>query len=153
MNRDDILRMAREAGAYEPTNEDDWAFELVDLERFAALVAAAERGKCGECGKASAEGWALYCVKCCEDSMVKTAVAAEREACAKVCVDLVLAFAGRADLTALQCAEAIRARGEEPKRHPGYIAGDHWLEAAYTRVCTGESEAEVMADYGWSREK
>ena len=43
MDRNDIVRMAREAGAYEPTNEDDWAFELVDLERFAALVAAAER--------------------------------------------------------------------------------------------------------------
>ena len=43
MNRDDIARMAREAGAYEPTNENDWAFELVDLERFAALVAAHER--------------------------------------------------------------------------------------------------------------
>ena len=46
MNRDDIIRMAHEAGAYEPTNEDDWAFELVDLERFAALVAAAEREAC-----------------------------------------------------------------------------------------------------------
>ena len=49
-------------------------------------------------------------------------------------------------------AKAIRARGEEPKRHPGYIIGDHWLQAAYTRVCTGETEAEVMADYGWQRE-
>lgn len=49
-------------------------------------------------------------------------------------------------------AADIRARGEEPKRHPGYIVGDHWLQAAYTRVCTGETEAEVMADYGWQRE-
>ena len=50
------------------------------------------------------------------------------------------------------CAERIRERGEEPKRHPGYIIGDHWLQAAYTRICTGETEDEVMADYGWQRE-
>ena len=48
-------------------------------------------------------------------------------------------------------AEATRERGEEPKRHPGYIIGDHWLQAAYTRVCTGETEDEVMTDYGWQR--
>ena len=47
------------------------------------------------------------------DAKIELAIAAEREACAKVCVDLVLAFAGRADLTALQCAAAIRARGEK----------------------------------------
>ena len=41
------------------------------------------------------------------------AVAAEREACAKVIDDLSLAHPGRADLTALQCAAAIRARGEK----------------------------------------
>jgi hypothetical protein len=35
----------------------------------------------------------------------------EREACAKVCDELVLAHPGRADLTADQCATAIRARG------------------------------------------
>ena len=35
----------------------------------------------------------------------------EREACAKVCDDLVLAHPGRADLTAQQCAFAIRERG------------------------------------------
>jgi hypothetical protein len=37
---------------------------------------------------------------------------AEREACAKVIDDLSLAHPGRADLTALQCAAAIRARGQ-----------------------------------------
>jgi hypothetical protein len=39
--------------------------------------------------------------------------AAEREACAKVCEDLTLAHPGRADLTADQCAAAIRAKGRE----------------------------------------
>jgi hypothetical protein len=47
---------------------------------------------------------------------------------------------------------AINERGEQPKRHPGYIMGEHWLQAAYTRICTGETEAEVMSDYGWRRE-
>jgi hypothetical protein len=37
--------------------------------------------------------------------------AAEREACAKVVEELVLAYPGRADLTAKQCAFAIRERG------------------------------------------
>ena len=41
----------------------------------------------------------------------KLVAAAEREECAKVCDDLVLAHPGRADLTAQQCALAIRERG------------------------------------------
>jgi hypothetical protein len=80
MNRDDIVRMAREAG-FEADESvcDVWATDgywAEELERFAALVIAAQR-------------------------------------------------------------------------HPGYIIGDHWLQAAYTRVCTGEDVRDVMADYGW----
>ena len=37
--------------------------------------------------------------------------AAEREECAKVCDSVVIEHPGRADLTADQCAAAIRARG------------------------------------------
>jgi DNA-directed RNA polymerase subunit N (RpoN/RPB10) len=103
---------------------------------------------CGECGKSAAEGWALYCVQCYEASMVKAAVAAEREACALVAES----YEPLCDTCPSGVANAIRARGEEPKRHPGYIIGDHWLQAAYTRICTGETEADVMADYGWQRE-
>lgn len=44
---------------------------------------------------------------------IAVAVAAEREACAKIIDDLSLAHPGRADLTALQCAAAIRARGQQ----------------------------------------
>ena len=43
--------------------------------------------------------------------MVRRIEAAEREACAKVCEELVLAYAGNASATANQCADAIRARG------------------------------------------
>ena len=43
---------------------------------------------------------------------LKMAREEEREACAKVADDLTLAHPGRADLTADQCAAAIRARGQ-----------------------------------------
>jgi hypothetical protein len=55
MNRDDIIRMAREAGAERNSDFPDWSFEDGPLERFAALVAAA------------------------------LVAAAEREACAQLC--------------------------------------------------------------------
>jgi hypothetical protein len=45
-------------------------------------------------------------------NMVEMAVEEEREACARTIDDLVLEHPGRADLTAQQCAQAIRARGE-----------------------------------------
>jgi hypothetical protein len=50
MNRDDIIRMAWEARAY-PTAQTDgslWLFSESHLERFAALVAAAEREACAK---------------------------------------------------------------------------------------------------------
>jgi hypothetical protein len=48
MNRDDIIRMAREAGAERNNDFPDWSFEDGQLERFAALVAAAERQACAQ---------------------------------------------------------------------------------------------------------
>lgn len=119
MNRDDIIRMAREADlcpwvVVVPENE------AKRLESFAALVAAHER-----------------------------------EAAAKECETLLPSkriFDQRYYEAIEDCVATIRARGEEPKRHPGYIVGDHWLQAAYTRICTGETEDEVMTDYGWQRE-
>ena len=68
MNRDDIIRMAREAKAWNLVDHDG----IAALERFAALV-----------------------------------VAAEREACAKVCEELGY-HVMRGGLT---CADAIRERG------------------------------------------
>jgi len=46
------------------------------------------------------------------EAFAKLVAAKEREACAKLCGDLVLSHPGRADLTADQCAAAIRARGQ-----------------------------------------
>lgn len=73
MDRDDIIRMAREA----TTTHEGWCdrrgmtyHEYFDKEKFAALVAAAER-----------------------------------EACAEMCDDMVL-------YTGYDCAASIRARGQ-----------------------------------------
>jgi hypothetical protein len=44
MTNDDIIRMARKAGLCDSSGEDDDSVNIVDhLERFAGLVAAAER--------------------------------------------------------------------------------------------------------------
>ena len=51
MTKDDIIRMAREAGIYETKDdagEKLWVPDQQELERFAALVAAAEREACAK---------------------------------------------------------------------------------------------------------
>ena len=53
MNRDDIIRMAREVGGVE--NVTVWLFDEIELERFAALVAAAEREACAKVCDAQAK--------------------------------------------------------------------------------------------------
>ena len=77
MNRDDIIRMAREVGISAPWDQEPIRWEL--LERFAALVAAHER-----------EGMAINGIHTCHSECqrpicvaVREAVAAEREECAK----------------------------------------------------------------------
>ena len=78
MDRDDIIKMAREAGIeFYPSPTNDVRFCLLkNLERFAAL-----------------------------------AVAAEREACAKVCDVLAVHPEYASDITKV-AAQAIRARSE-----------------------------------------
>lgn len=49
MTRDDIIRMAREAGFEElGSRADDWVCFGDEIERFANLVAAAERSACAQ---------------------------------------------------------------------------------------------------------
>ena len=48
MDREDIIRMAREAECSETFGADVFAFTVEELERFAALVAAAEREACAK---------------------------------------------------------------------------------------------------------
>ena len=55
MTRDDIIRMAREAGLCDENGRDSDSIVIVShVERFAALVAAAEREACA---KVCEENW------------------------------------------------------------------------------------------------
>jgi hypothetical protein len=112
MNRDDIIRMAREAGLVRwlpnSTYTDGcWWIEAHEpdesLEQFAALVAAAERERNTKefpVQFGSVKAWEDWC-KSIRDN--------EREACAKVCDE----FAKESDWpTADNCAAVIRARGQ-----------------------------------------
>ena len=110
MNRDDIIRMAREAGLYvdedgEILEGDRWHTQTIFIERFAHLVAAAERERIKwdtihschpECDKP-------VCVA------IRKAVLEEREACAKVLDEM----AAKDKLTNyyVVAALAIRERG------------------------------------------
>ena len=54
MTRDDIIRMAREAGLTLRGHYDEPGSTPQELERFAALVAAAEREACAQIADAEA---------------------------------------------------------------------------------------------------
>lgn len=60
MTTDDILRMAIDAGAeeYGPLTRN-WTFKQHHLERFAALVAAAEREECAKVAKDISDKYAF----------------------------------------------------------------------------------------------
>jgi hypothetical protein len=148
MNQDDILRMALEANfwgaevtAPPPTKFDDKItieeYSLGDkVEHFAKLVAAHEREAC-----------ALLIENCCSYCAERIR---ERDGTPRKPMQHAVSVD---DITkaALKILDAELTK-QEPMRHPGYIVGDHWLQAAYTRICTGETEDEVMTDYGWQRE-
>lgn len=97
MTREDIIRMARESGVSKPWDQEPVKWET--LERFAALVAAAERERLKWDGLHSCHP------ECDRPACVHTrkAVEAEREACA------VIAFNAK---TYIEAANAIRARGQ-----------------------------------------
>jgi hypothetical protein len=78
MTRDDIIRLAREAGAatgrHSPYQKNESIMPLcMDVERFAALVAAAEREACAKI----AEFYEPICDRC--PSGVATAIRAKGE--------------------------------------------------------------------------
>ena len=117
MDREDIIKLAREAG-FEVYGTDVWITDgwwLEELERFAALVAAVEREKLAawmiERGYATGHGDST------EDLLKELEwqiAEREREACAAVCDEKEEVF--RKYYTKglpMLCAEAIRARGEK----------------------------------------
>ena len=116
MNREDIVRMAREAGLWPteewskeygiPTPNEQW---LPELERFAALVAAAEREKVARWQIGS--GYSTGHGETIEDLLTELewqVRESEREACAKVAE----AYEPRCDTCPSGVANAIRARSE-----------------------------------------
>ena len=97
MNREDIIRMAREAGAIH-IHQNPKEFAMVGnktIERFAALVAAHVRET------EFKPDWNNY------RQGLADGADEEREACAQVCDGL-----WQDDGTAYDCREAIRARGQ-----------------------------------------
>ena len=112
MNRDDIIRMAREAdeGFETDTFHAESLVGMDAIERFAALVAAAERGKYEAKFK---QLEAIMQER--EQQPNKPCCLAEREVCAKVCESVmpnpVQNWADAQIVNALRdCAAAIRAR-------------------------------------------
>jgi len=101
MTEEDIIRMAREAGFADGV-VDIVGFE--GFERFAALVAAAERKRIESRPWGAGKEW------------IARAVEAEREACAKACDEMEQKAEGTECCkwpTPADCAHAIRARGEK----------------------------------------
>ncbi len=60
MNRNDIVRMARKVGM-EVTDDGFVSFDVFELKRFAALVAAHEREECAKvCDELEDDAWRLH---------------------------------------------------------------------------------------------
>ena len=59
MNREDIIRMATKAGWQMPVEWDDTDGFSRRLERFAALVAAAEREACAQACEDNVRAWSI----------------------------------------------------------------------------------------------
>jgi hypothetical protein len=111
MTKDEIIRMAREAGLYVGTNLSGVVLvghakhngllihmDVDDIERFAALVAKHTLANIDPSSFMSwQEGYAA-------------GAAAEREACAKVCDIEAMKYR---EVDAWECAAAIRARGNK----------------------------------------
>ena len=110
MTKEDIIRMAREAGL----DPDLWNYTDA-FERFAALVAAAEREKVARWHIGS--GYTTGHGDTIEDLLVELewqVRESEREACAKVCEETTASWTQ--DLYnsgCMDCAAAIRARGQQ----------------------------------------
>ena len=95
MTRENIIRMAHEA-QFEGFGNGDWVCTTEEIERFAALVEDAQSRRMHDEGMVTV-------------GHMRQQIAAEREACAKVCEDN---WYIDGSATACQFATAIRARGQ-----------------------------------------
>jgi uncharacterized radical SAM superfamily Fe-S cluster-containing enzyme len=105
MNRDDIIRMAREAG-WQEVPAVRLAFAGFDIERFADLVAEPLQSRITDLYRQLDEAEKRL------DEQYKLGMEAEREACAQLCESRFMGDLNREDMEARRCAAAIRARGE-----------------------------------------
>jgi hypothetical protein len=122
MNREAVIRMAREAG-FEVYGTDVWITDgwwTEELERFASLVAASERNKLAawmiQFGFATGHGDTMEQLVDALGSeivdRIECEIDTEREACAKVCDVLAVHPEYASDITKV-AAQAIRARGNQ----------------------------------------
>jgi hypothetical protein len=118
MTQDDIIRMAREAGLQQrhATPTEWWCWEG-SIERFAALVAAAEREKLAHwmrnLGYATGHGDTMEEMLDHLGTQIAEGLLTEREACAKVCEDTTAAWTQPVyNGACMDCAAAIRARSK-----------------------------------------
>jgi hypothetical protein len=117
MTQDEIIEMAKQAGGFEVDEDDPQcsigkiAFDLEELETFYKLAVAKEResfygqDKPAKCAEGCLPN--QICDYCQIVAPVREMIAAEREACAKVCEDDIHGFEG-----AYYLANKIRARGQ-----------------------------------------
>ena len=113
MNRDDIIRMAREAGllgtgksASKHINEVEEEI-TDDCVRFAALIAEPLHERIRDLYRQLDEAEKRL------DEQYAMGMEAEREACAQLCESRFMGDLNREDMEARRCAAAIRARGEK----------------------------------------
>ena len=120
MNREEIIRMAREAGFRVDWQHADVAeIKAKRYEYFAALVAAAERNKLAawmiQFGFATGHGDTMEQLVDALGSeivdRIECEIDTEREACAKLCDVLAVHPEYASDITKV-AAQAIRARGQ-----------------------------------------
>ena len=112
MDREDIIRMAREAGFKVDWQHADVAeIKAKRYEYFAALVAAAERNKLAawmiERGYATGHGDTVEDLLKELEWQIEERIRNEREVCASIC------FQEGPSIDGELIAEAIRARGEK----------------------------------------
>ena len=118
MDREEVIKLAQKAGFDPHDMSADFTCNLIDIERFAKLVAAAEREKLAawmiERGYATGHGDSTEDLLKELEWQIEESVRNEREACAKVLFD----YAERDDLSdsdeslLKHLFELIRARGQ-----------------------------------------
>jgi len=107
MNRDDIIKMARDSGMeLYGLGRDRTKFVFI-LERFAALVAEPLQARIKDLYRQLDEAEKRL------DQQYKMGMEAEREACAKLCESRFMGDLNREDMEARRLAAAIRERGEK----------------------------------------